>query len=120
MGEGGAYFAPETSFQDVCFRAGVKDALQELGYTQPGKVSQEQIVHLDPDILIVANWYLSVPQEPEKAVESILLNPAYRTTKAVQNKQVVLIQGAHILAVSQYITDAVENVAKLAYPECFE
>ena len=42
----------------------------------------------------------------------ILSNPSYQTTKAGKNKNVIMLPAAHVLAVSQYTVNAVEDIAK--------
>ena len=46
-------------------------------------------------------------------------NPSYQGMKAVQEGKVYRISGALVLTVSQYIADAIEEVAGMSYPELF-
>lgn len=49
----------------------------------------------------------------------ILSNPSYKGLKAVREGNVYSISGTFVLTVSQYIADAVVEVARLSYPEAF-
>ena len=46
-------------------------------------------------------------------------NPSYKGLKAVREGNVYSISGTFVLTVSQYIADAVVEVARLSYPEAF-
>lgn len=50
----------------------------------------------------------------------ILNSPSYQGMKAVQEGKLYSISGALVLTVSQYIADAVEEVARMSYPEVFK
>ena len=115
----GAFYAPDNSFGDVCRNAGVSDATLELNYLSPMEITQEKIVELNPDIIFVPAWDYDGKHEPVAERLKILNNPSYHGIKAIKNKKVYSISGALVMAVSQYIADAVEEVARMSYPEAF-
>lgn len=115
----GAFYAPDNSFGDVCRHAGVTDATLELHYPNAMEVTQEKIVELNPDIIFVPAWDYDGEHEPIAERNKVLNNPSYKGIKAVQEGKVYSISGALVLTVSQYIADAVEEVAKMSYPEIF-
>lgn len=115
----GAYFSPKNSISDICRLAGVEDATQELAYGQPMPIPQEAIVRLNPDIFFVPNWNYDGRHDPDLLIRSIVENPSYQTTNAVRRGEVKKLHGSYILSLSQYIVDAVEEVARLSYPEMF-
>ena len=115
----GAFYAPDNSFGDVCRHAGVSDATLELKYPSAMEITQEKVVELNPDIIFVPDWDYDGKHNPDGEKRKILNNPSYRGMKAVQQGQVYTISGALVLTVSQYIADAVEQVAKMSYPEVF-
>lgn len=115
----GAFYAPDNSFGDVCRHAGVSDATLELKYPGAMEITQEKVVELNPDIIFVPDWDYDGKHEPEGEKRKILDNPSYRGMKAVQQGKVYTISGALVLTVSQYIADAVEEVARMSYPEVF-
>ena len=65
------------------------------------------------------DWDYDGKHNPDGEKRKILNNPSYRGMKAVQQGKVYTISGALVLTVSQYIADAVEEVAKMSYPEIF-
>ena len=115
----GAFYAPDNSFGDVCRHAGVSDATLELKYPSAMEITQEKVVELNPDIIFVPDWDYDGKHDPEGEKRKILDNPSYRGMKAVQQGKVYTISGALVLTVSQYIADAVEEVAGMSYPEVF-
>ena len=115
----GAFYAPDNSFGDVCRHAGVSDATLELKYPSPMEITQEKVVELNPDIIFVPAWDYDGKHEPVAERQNILHNPSYQGIKAVQEGKVYSISGALVMAVSQYIADAVEEVARMSYPEIF-
>ena len=115
----GAFYAPDNSFGDVCRHAGVSDATPELNYSSAMEITQEKVVELNPDIIFVPAWDYDGKHEPDGEKRQILNNPSYRGMKAVQQGKVYTISGALVLTVSQYIADAVEEVARISYPEVF-
>jgi len=115
----GAFYAPDNSFGDVCRFAGVSDATLELHYPSAMEITQEKIVELNPDIIFVPDWDYDGKHEIFGEQQKIMNNPSYQGMKAVQEGKVYRISGALVLTVSQYIADAIEEVAGMSYPELF-
>lgn len=115
--ENGSYYAPDSSFMEICRLAGAVDATENLHYDSACILSQEEIVALNPDIFIIENWNYDGKHDPELLKASIVNNKAYVTTRAGKNKKVILIPANHLLTVSQYMVAAVEDIAKAIYPE---
>lgn len=115
----GAFYRPESSFMDICRYANVKDATEDLHYTQSGILSQEEVVRLNPDAFVIPVWNYDGKHDQVQMKAEILSNPSYQTTKAGKNKNVIMLPAAHVLAVSQYTVNAVEDIAKAVYPENF-
>ena len=115
----GAFYAPDNSFGEVCRYAGVSDATLELHYPSAMEITQEKIVELNPDIIFVPDWDYDGKHEIFGEQQKIMNNPSYQGMKAVQEGKVYRISGALVLTVSQYIADAIEEVAGMSYPELF-
>ncbi len=118
-GSGGFYYMPKSSFQDICRKAGGIDVTEGLVYDKPGVLPQEVLVHLNPDVFMVPAWNYDGNHDPDMMARELLANPAYKETKAVRDKAVVKIPAAHVLSLSQYIVDAVEDLARALYPDRF-
>lgn len=116
----GVFYRPDTPFMDICRYANVKDATEDLHYDKSGILSQEEVVRLNPDIFIIPAWNYDGQHDPEDIKNEILDNPSYQTTKAGKNKAVIMLPATHVLAVSQYTVDAVEELAKAVYPEKYK
>lgn len=117
MQEKGAYYAPKTSFMEVCRLAGLQDATEELKYDYSCTLSQEEIVLLNPDVFVLENWNYDGKHDAEELKKQVLSNEAYKATKAWQKQRAVLLPANHLLTVSQYMVDAVEDMAVAIYPE---
>jgi iron complex transport system substrate-binding protein len=92
----------------IAYAGGVNAAAALNDWNQ---VNQEAIIQMNPDVVILSPYVTDA---------EFLTNPAYASMAAVKNKRVASITDAHMSATSQYITSAVEDVAKLLYPELFQ
>lgn len=117
MRSNGAYYSPEASFNDVCKYAQVRNALEELHYDKPGIVNQEAVVQLNPDVFVLPGWNFDGQHDPKQMEEELLNNPGYQTTDAVKNRKVYTVPAKHVLCVSQYIVNAVEDLADAVYKQ---
>ncbi len=117
MRSNGAYYSPEASFNDVCRYAQVRNALEELHYDKPGIVNQEAVVQLNPDVFVLPGWNYDGQHDPKQMEEELLNNPGYQTTDAVKNRKVYTVPAKHVLCVSQYIVNAVEDLADAVYKQ---
>lgn len=115
--ENGAYYAPQSSFMEICRLAGMVDATEQLHYDYSCNLSQEEIVLLNPDVFVLEAWNYDGRHDASELKQKILGNKAYQTTKAWQQQRVVLIPANHLLTVSQYMVEAVEDMAVAVYPE---
>lgn len=115
----GIYANPNSSFQDICRYAGVKDATRELNLKAKANLPKEQMLRLDPDIIIVPDFNWDGKSDTKAKIKAILEDEAYRSVKAVKNKEVYAIKGAHLYSLSHHIIDCAEDIAKVAYPERF-
>lgn len=115
--ENGSYYAPKSSFMEICRLAGMQDASEELHYDYSCTLSQEEILLLNPDVFVLEDWNYDGRHDSNELKQQILSNRAYEGTKAWQQQRVVLIPANHLLTVSQYMVEAVEDMAMAVYPE---
>lgn len=120
MRDDGVYYSDKTSFRDVCQYAKVYDVTKDIKYSGSGHLTQEELVRLNPDIFIIADWNYDGNHYTENMKHSILSNPAYENTGAGRDRNVIALKGANILCVSQYMADAVVEMAEKVYPERFD
>lgn len=121
-GTWGSSFGKGSSWDEVIKLAGLKNAVGEFKSDQWGNVpiSKEKLVEIDPDILILPGWVWGDPTGADKFYKKIVSDPALKNLKAVRNNRVFRIPEAHKSSTSQYIVYAVEDLAKLAYPDNFK
>lgn len=117
MRQHGVFFSPKSNFKDICWLAGAQDVTQRIHSKKRRKVSQEEVLQLDPDIIFIAAWDRKGAGEATILKESILTDPSYKNIKAVKTGQVYEVNGREVLAVSQYIVDAIETVAEYTFPD---
>lgn len=97
-----------------------------------GTLSQEKVIESDPDVVLVtgANWSLyspggdwvnlgpgADPREGRARLQRLMQRPAYRTLRAVREKQVYAIW--HPFYDNPYYFIALQRVAKWLHPELF-
>lgn len=117
---GGIYCNPHSPFQDMCKYAGLKDATLELNINKKTHLSKEEMIKLNPDIIIVPDFNWDGKTFTDAKIKAVLEDSAYRDVKAVKNKQVFAIKGNHLYCLSHHIVDASEDLARVAYPELFK
>ncbi|AUS98540.1 hypothetical protein CDQ84_13240 [Clostridium thermosuccinogenes] len=112
-------YGKNTSFDDVVTRAGMRNVVSEAGLDGWPQISKEEIVKLNPDVIIVpsVSW---TEQTPEAFAEELRKDPGLKEVSAVKNNRVFIISDAHRSAISQYIVYGVEDLAKAAYPDLFK
>lgn len=116
----GAYYAPDSSFNDMCRLAHVTEATSLLGYKHACTLSQEAIVQIDPDSFVISDWNHDGKHPPEALVNELLSNESYKITNAGKNKSIIVIPSSHMMTSSQYFVVGVEDLARAVYPDRFE
>lgn len=117
MQENGAYYAPDTSFRELCRLAGMKDAAEDLKYEYSCNLSQEEVVLLNPDVFVLEDWNYDGKHDAKLLQKQVLANKAYQATAAWKQQKAVLVPANHLLTVSQYMAAGVEDLAAAIYPE---
>lgn len=116
----GAYYAPDSSFNDTCRLAHVIEATSLLNYKNACTLSQEAIVQINPDSFVISDWNHDGNHPPEALVNELLSNESYKSTNAGKNKSIIVIPSSHMMTSSQYFIYGVEDLAKAVYPDRFE
>lgn len=90
------------------------------GYGKNLMNSADKVIdEVSANAFVIPVWNYDGKHDPVQMKAEILSNPSYQTTKAGKNKNVIMLPAAHVLAVSQYTVNAVEDIAKAVYPENF-
>jgi iron complex transport system substrate-binding protein len=113
--ESGWVGGSRTTLDDVIRAAGGVNVAADLGISGWGKVSQEQIILVDPEIILLRDarrWNSGVRQ-------SLLDNPAFQRVAALRNQRVYEVPSRLLVTSSHHIAETVEAVAGLLHPDAF-
>lgn len=105
------------TFSDICYLAGVQNVLQKVNVPARMQIAEEKMLELDPDILLLPSWNYDKNSDIDTYRQKILQNPAYKNLKAIKNGRVYIIHDQYLYSMSQYSIKAIEEIAKVAYPE---
>jgi len=108
-----------SSWDEVINRAGAIDAVADRTADQWGQVplSKENILQIAPDIL--PGWVDGDPKGASAFFSQITGDPGLQTLAAVRNRKVYMMPEKLRSTTSQYVVDAVEWLARTAYPSLF-
>jgi iron complex transport system substrate-binding protein len=115
----GSTFAKGTSFQALVEKAGLVNVATKAGMVGWPQVSKEQILALNPDLIVLPSWSYDGSSDPQKFLAEFVSDPVFASLGAIKNKRVIVMQDKHLQATSQYMADAVEDLARAGYPELF-
>jgi iron complex transport system substrate-binding protein len=115
----GASMGRGSSWDEVVGLAGLRNAAGELEVDSWGQVplSKEKLIELDPDLLVLPGWVYGDAAGAEEFYRRVTSDPALRGLKAVRNRRVLRMPERLRATTSQYIVDAIEFLARAAYPE---
>lgn len=116
MGDGGG---KGSTFEDICRQAGVMEGAALAGLGRDDVMSKEQIVSVNPDVILLPVWDYSGKTDMNKFAEDIQTDPALQSVKAIRNKKMVVVPDKHLTSTSQYIVHGVQDVARAVYPQYF-
>jgi iron complex transport system substrate-binding protein len=110
-----------SSWDEIIRWAGLINAVGEFAADEWGQVplSKEKILELDPDLLVLPGWVYGDPGGADAFFRQTLEDPALQGLSAIQEERVFQMPEGLKAAASQYMVDAVEYLARLAYPQAF-
>ena len=110
-----------SSWDEIVRLAGLLNAVGELTADEYGQVplSKEKLVELDPDLLVLPGWVYGDPQGADAFYKQTVEDPALASMKSVRLEHAIKMPERLKSTVSQYIVQAVEFLARAAYPELF-
>ncbi len=104
---GGASAGRGTMFDDIVRWAGGVNEAAARGIDGFPKLSAEQVLAWDPDVLVAG--YLD--GERDSVEQRLRANPAIAATRAARSNRIVYIHSRSLLAVSHHVAGAVEALA---------
>jgi iron complex transport system substrate-binding protein len=111
-----------SSWDEMLRRAGLVDGVGELGSDEWGQVplSREKLLQLDPDILVLPGWVYANPGGASAFFTQIMHDPSLKGLRSVRAGRVYQMPERLKSTTSQYFAEAVEWLARTAYPEIFQ
>jgi iron complex transport system substrate-binding protein len=95
--------------------AGLRSSAAEAGIAGSSKVSEELVLEMDPDYLVIARE----PIEMADHREWLMGNPALAPLKAIRQERFLVLDESLLTTVSHHVGDAVAELARQAYPNRF-
>jgi len=112
---GGYIYGSGTTMDELIRDAGGINAAAAAGIKSWQQVGPEEIVHLNPDIILTDDTgHGDIMQGP--AVQKMLADPALQTVTAVKDKAVWGLSGRADSDVSQYMAWDLQDVASILHP----
>ena len=110
-----------SSWDEIVHRAGLVNGAGSIAADEWGQVplSKEKLLEIDPDILVLPGWTWDDPKGAEAFFARTTTDPVLRALKAVRNGRAYRMPESLKTATSQYLVDAVEWLARTAYPGLF-
>jgi len=117
----GAAQGKGSSWDEIVRRAGLVNAVADIAADEWGQVplSKESLLGIDPDLLVLPGWTYDDPKGAEAFFAKTTTDPVLKALSAVKNGRAVMMPESLKTATSQYLADAVEWLAKAAYPAQF-
>ncbi len=118
----GAAQGKGSSWDEIVRRAGLVNGAGNIAADEWGQVplSKEKLLEIDPDILVLPGWTYDDPKGAEVFFAKTTTDPVLKALSAVKNGRAVMMPERLKTATSQYLVDAVEWLAKTAYPARFK
>jgi iron complex transport system substrate-binding protein len=88
--------------------AGLRNAAAEAGIIGNNKISIEQIIRIDPDVVLIGTGY----QRDADFQKSIEKDPRFSTVKAVRGKRILALPSKYVLTTSQFIADGAVELSR--------
>lgn len=118
--ESGSSSGKGSNFDDIVTRAGLVNVVSKAGMEGWPTLNKEDIVSMNPDIILLPSWYYDKTKSLEGLKDTLLKDSSLASVKAIKNQKLLSVSNPHISAISQYVVLGVEDVAKAAYPDLFK
>lgn len=109
-----------TNFDSIAQKAGLINLASKEGMKLWPKLSREEMVKLNPDLMVLPSWFYDTTRTVKTFTDGIRNDPSLASVKAVKNNRLLILPNPHMSAISQYVVLGVEDLAKAAYPDLFK
>jgi iron complex transport system substrate-binding protein len=118
----GAAMGRGSSWDEIVRRAGLRNAVRDLPVDGWGQVplSKEKLLELDPDLLVLPGWVYGQEGGADAFYARVSGDPALRGLKALRERRLVRMPERLRATTSQHIVEAIEFLARAAYPQLWE
>lgn len=98
----------DTPINQLLTAAGLKNAAADSGVKGNVKTAAEQILQINPDVILVATGYTR-----DRGFRQLLeSDPQLATLKAIKEKRIIELPARNVLTVSQHMADAVQALVE--------
>jgi iron complex transport system substrate-binding protein len=98
----------ETSIHEILIAAGMRNAAAEAGITGHARIAPEQIIQIDPDVILIGTGYERDRGFRRRLEEDRQLS----TVKAIKDRHFVELPARSTMTVSHHVADAVEMLVE--------
>lgn len=105
-------------FDDMCRQAGLRNGGAILGLTENNAVSMEQVVALDPDVILLPTWS-AYGDKTAEFKEKLRQDPLFKHIRAVKNDSMYVVPDYYRYSASHNAVLGVYELAKTVYAERF-
>ena len=98
----------KTTVNELIRIAGLRNAAAEAGIIGNNKISIEQIIQIDPDVVLIGTGY----QRDADFQKSLEKDPRFSTVKAVRGKRILALPSKYVLTTSQFIADGAVELSR--------
>lgn len=109
-----------TMFDSMVNSANVINVSTEAGLEGTAEISKEQLVELNPEVIILVKWAQDTTEEFYSFLEEFMSDESLSTISAIENDRVYSSLDNSITNVSHFAIDGLEFIAQSCYPELFE
>ena len=116
----GAIGRKDNLLDDIFSYAHVRNGAAEAGLDQaamhyPRNVSLRLILMY----FYYQHWNFDSNNDVQKYAQQVAADPAFKNIKAIKNNRLEFVSDRYRYVASQHVTDSIEAVAKVVYPELF-
>jgi len=97
-----------TSIHEILLAAGLKNAAAEAGIKGHVKITSEQVIQLDPDVILIGAGY----ERDRGFRQSLESDQQLSTLKAIKDDRIIEVPARNMLTVSHHVADAVETLVE--------
>jgi ABC-type Fe3+-hydroxamate transport system substrate-binding protein len=106
---GGAFTSGRGTLVDAAIGlAGMRNAAVELGFTGDHPITVEEVLHLDPDVLLVG---VDTGSEQDTSAAMLRTTPGLAELRAVRQQRIVSLHRSYASSASQELVTAAERLA---------